>query len=437
MKTKYWIYWMAPVWMVLCASEMNAQGGIQLQSQQIAKATLEEIFEFEFIRRMQNGAEGRYDSELYLGSAVISNGRALLGKKWFLWSDKPEIFCGKMERFGSRREKLFALLERGREMDWVIRMEPGTGFEHLIAHTYHKNLLAAEVTPHKDLFYNPWFAFDEKTSPLVGQTICACGTYVRDKEHDRFGPKMEIHPTHLLWWEASRSPGSRTLQCIAIQDHSHRFNRNLKRQGMPASMRRQIKPWVVSPLEAHIRLAFTTPPAGHGDPVAIALTSQQRRDVHPAPAASADRDIYLDGHLIVRVTADDPPEALSVQFDGLRLREDGRLQGYVDITTMIGQAGTYGAYHLFQAEISGMPPEQINDFASEPCGEAAYLVWTRQMQVAHLHQLIAAHEAAMLHLRSKALRTLTLQRDLLREKSTRMDKSLAEAKHAWQQCMAK
>jgi hypothetical protein len=396
--------------------EISGQTITNLQPEQIPKASSEDIYRFEHILRSQNGIAGNYESDLYLGSAINSNGRVFLGKKWFLWSNQPETFCGELETFGSRREKLFALLERGQEMDWVLRMKPGIGFEHLIAHTYHKNLLSAEVTPHKSLLENPWFEFDAKKSSLLNSNVCACGVYAQDKEHDKYGPKMEIHPSHMIWWKDSSKVNTDTYQMIAIQDNSNRFNRGYFRPGMGKVTKGNVKSWVVSPLIAKFRIAFLLSPELTAKPLKIQLSSQFQRGIHSrvlSKKRAADM-LQFQGKQLLVVEKNDSLQGVEVQFLDLFLRDDGFLQGFIEITASIGKEGSYDNYHIFQAT-SDQPLIQEASVKTV-CFEENYLLWVRNEQVAALTGLITATDAAIVTSKGKVKKALQKQYFLLNEK---------------------
>jgi hypothetical protein len=389
-----------------------------LQPAQVPKASSEDIFRFEHIRRSQNGISGDYDTDLYLGSAINSNGRVFLGKKWFLWSNQPETFCGELETFGSRREKLFALLERGQEMDWVLRMKPGIGFEHLIAHTYYKNLLSAEVTPHESLLENPWFEFDAKKSSLLNSNVCACGVYARDKEHDKYGPKMEIHPTHMIWWKDSTTLDSESYQMIAIQDNSNRFNRGYFRPGMGKNLKSKVKSWVASPLTARFKIAFLIPATSQSTAdIQVRLKSQYQQGINAlknSPGNVSSFELHYAGKRILQVLNDESSKQLAVQFSDVFLREDGSLQGFIELTTSIGESGHYGDYHIFSATTDN--PLIQNITPTQACFEENYFFWIKKEQVNALAVLINETGNALLTARGKVKKVLQKQQFLLQEK---------------------
>lgn len=398
--------------------EISGQTVTNLLAEQVPKASSEDIFRFEHILRSQNGIAGNYESDLYLGSAINSNGRVFLGKKWFLWSNKPETFCGQMETFGSRREKLFALLERGQEMDWVLRMKPGIGFEHLIAHTYYKNLLSAEVTPPKSLLENPWFEFDAKKSSLLNSNVCACGVYARDKEHDKYGPKMEIHPTHMIWWKDSSKINTDTYQMIAIQDNSNRFNRGYFRPGMGKNLKSKVKSWVESPLMANFKIAFLIPATSLSTAdIQVRLNSQYQQGIVPlknSPGNIGSSELHYSGKRILKVLNNESSKQLAVQFTDVLLREDGTLQGFIELITSIGESGQYGNYHIFSATSDN--PLIQNITPAQACFEENYFFWVKKEQVNALSVLINETGNALLTARGKVKKVLQKQLFLLQEK---------------------
>lgn len=417
----------------------NGQEITNIQPGQLPKATTTDMYHFEHLRRSQNGISGAYDSDLYLGSAINSNGRVLFGKKWFLWSYQPETFCGKMATFGGRKEKLFALLERGREMDWVLRMEPGIGFEHLIAHTYHKNLLSAEVTPDQSLMENPWFDLDNKQSSLLDQYTCACGDYAQDKEHSKYGPKMEIHPAHMVWWTDSSVVNTTTYQMMAIQDNSNRFTRGYFRPGMGHDLKKKVKSWVVSPLEAKFRIAFLLPPPSNTTaPINVTLKSQYQRGVNALENTSSQFTsdvLQIQGKTLIKVEKKDSPQNIAVRFTDLLIREDGSIQGFIELTTSIGQAGKYGNYHVFSASTDHSLIQE--SLPQEKCFEQAYLLWIRQKQVAELTGLVNATDAAIRTSHGKVKKALTKQSFLLNEKRKQMTKEALAQEDALLGCIEK
>lgn len=403
--------------LTLPKTTISGQSITNLQANQVSKATSEDIFKFEHIIRTQNGIKGHYHSDLYLGSAINSNGRVFLGKKWFIWSNQPETFCGLLETFGSRREKLFALLERGQEMDWVLRMKPGIGFEHLIAHTYHKNLLSAEVSPHKSLLENPWFEFDAKKSSLLNSNICACGVYARDKEHDKYGPKMEIHPTHMFWWKDSTNVDTEIYQMIAIQDNSNRFNRGYYRPGMGKAIKGKVKSWVESPLLTRFSIAFLLSPEKTADnPLSLYLSSQKSRGINSRTLSKKRTGdaLHYQGKQLLVVEKSDSLQGVEINFSNISLREDGFLQGFIEISASIGKQGDYGNYHVFQAR-SDQPLIQEAP-VNTPCFEESYLFWVRSEQVASLTGLITETESAIVTSKGKVKKALQKQSFLLNEK---------------------
>lgn len=228
---------------------------------------------------------------------------------------------------------------------------------------------------------------------------------------------MEIHPTHMFWWKDSTNVDTEIYQMIAIQDNSNRFNRGYYRPGMGKAIKGKVKSWVESPLLTRFSIAFLLSPEKTADnPLSLYLSSQKSRGINSRTLSKKRTGdaLHYQGKQLLVVEKSDSLQGVEINFSNISLREDGFLQGFIEISASIGKQGDYGNYHVFQAR-SDQPLIQEAP-VNTPCFEESYLFWVRSEQVASLTGLITETESAIVTSKGKVKKALQKQSFLLNEK---------------------
>ncbi|WP_339895758.1 hypothetical protein [uncultured Algibacter sp.] len=301
---------------------------------------------------------------------------------WFPIDGKKHVCCGKLKKFQTYNGS-------GAEMDWNIFIEPNDEFSFLIDDVlkykdpewatkawngewrsggWHINketggyLLEGELTPDKSFYDNLFFPNSgEKveniwghvvTKPnivLLEKEICLYGPWVRERVHNN---RPEIHPSEMIWWREGKG-----YYIMLLQDDSNRFDNNADFGFLGGSAPSNWKPWTEPPLTAQFKIAFKVNPSESGLPQEMDIREVYNRFVvtKEDTDASADSDngtshalVINNKNLLVVNEQQKNDNDLGVKSVDVSKRPDGTIQGYLQITTIVGGPDLAGdeGYHV-------------------------------------------------------------------------------------------
>ena len=334
-------------------------------------ANQDEITDLEGVIEQMNGVEGYYPSNIPLGCAALA--RCGLDRNWFPLSNTTQIACGTLSSFHTHAGKFLQLGSCANEMDWNIGIHLSDRYAYLngIAATIANGEMPfeAEVTPDETFFGNRWFRKDATSSILQDQNICVRGPWVRDEDHQEWWPqgrgaKLEIHPSQLIWWKSTTPVAYvNNYYLLVVQDDSDRFDglSDFDCGGYGDNLPAGFEPWSRAPISARFRVPFVVNPAVLLLPIRIKLSSPHYRHVVTSgKPESADADdgkqhiLEYDGKRLVFVDEGiGQDDDIGVQFVDIRKRGNGFVQGYVQISSVVGRndISDKGGYHLIVAEV--------------------------------------------------------------------------------------
>lgn len=345
-------------------------------------ASANEVRYLESVLAHMNGVEGSYPSNITLGCAAVQT--CGLDRNWFPLSNRTQIACGTFFDYHTYGGSWCS-----NEMDWNINLRLGPYFTHLGQSGNRIRPVLAEVTPDESFFANRWFPKDVTASMLLNQTICVHGPWVRDEDHEN---KREIHPAQLIWWQGDApAPNVKSHVLLVVQDDSARFDENgdFDCSGLGDNLPPGFAPWARAPISGKFKIAFSIyPPSSQADqlsfrPMRVRIAEPARlRDtdvfrryvVTSGTTESTDADdgtqhqLIYDGKRVVVVDeAQSEDTDIGVQFVDLRKRANGVVQGYVQLSTVVGRNGVAdrGGYHVITADVEpafnlSVPPPDLN-----------------------------------------------------------------------------
>ena len=265
--------------------------------------------------------------------------------------------------------------------------------------------MEAEITPDEHFYGNPWFpkvhGDNRDESFLEGELLCTYGPWVGDDGH---GNRPEIHPSELLWWQMPWPFGTLT-HLMLLQDDSNRYDRSSDFDS-PDSPPDDWRPWSQFPRTGEFSLAFEVDTNPTGQP----LTFDILEPIEPGHVvtktnleARADADngtqhaIAFNGEIVLQIrelqTNDND---LGVQFEEV-CRNDAstRLQGYVTLTSMVGEGdrGDEG-YHVLLIAIG--PEEDLDDNRPDISVEPAKVVTMGKILRQTLHPAVIDNKTELL-----------------------------------------
>ena len=283
---------------------------------------------------------------------------------WIPLSSQKQTLCGELHHFN-------VYDGGGAEMDWNNFVIPNPDFDHLITnalpykggdgiwcvdddwHTCEGNnyCMEAEITPDQSFYENPWFPKSVGASILEGRDVCFYGPWIRECVH---GHRPEIHPSEMIWWKENKQ-----YVMMVVQDDSNRFDErgDFDTDGLVPS---NWKPWAKPPMTAQFKIAFQASPLQFGLPLKMSINDDFKRFVVTSEdsQASADADngtshtLVVNGRSIITVEEKQANDRdIGVKFVDLCVRSNGTIQGYVQLTTMVGGEDIGGdeGYHVIYA----------------------------------------------------------------------------------------
>ncbi|HEV7782905.1 MAG TPA: hypothetical protein VGO58_16630 [Chitinophagaceae bacterium] len=229
--------------------------------------------------------------------------------------------------------------------EWPGCIDYAKQMQHCDAKDYNsQNCMWAEISPyHIFLNTNKWFKgthechCHEGAFLQRGDTLAVYGFPVTDDEH---GYNPEIHPAQQLWFRYKEKTNKQkdTYFLFFIQDASARFGS-----------------WVASPVYGQFLVPFRAKPSVINpltyQPVTMTIKIAEKYDVVTKnfTAYSDDADdgyshaLVVDGKTLVIVNegqSDEDNKALGIRFTDIVKRPDGTIQGYVQISMVLGNYDT-------------------------------------------------------------------------------------------------
>lgn len=228
---------------------------------------------------------------------------------------------------------------------WPGCIDPAIQMQRCSADDYNQNpCMWAEISPyHLVLNDNIWFKGTNDEHCKEGaylkyyDTVGVYGYPVNDKKH---GYNPEIHPAQQIWFrnKSRTKPGSQYFWLMFLQDASQRFG-----------------DWVCSPLYGQYKIAFSINPdifnAAIFDPLIMNIRIAHRDDLVTREFSTYRKDcdngfshtLVVDGRKLVTVNEEEINEHdldLGIQFAEVTKQQDGTIQGYVQISMVLGDYDT-------------------------------------------------------------------------------------------------
>lgn len=248
--------------------------------------------------------------------------------------------------------------------------------------------MEAEIEAHGPFRENPWFPKSKDASPLEGCDLCTYGAYVLDCWH---GCRPEIHPSELIWWQATPqgtcvvpfqqdvsdavANGDVDVRYVMLQnDDSDRFADVGDYDGFAAAVfvtpPLWWRPWAGYPSSTEVRYAFEIiGPADTVTPHRLSIQQLDARSVQTAgdpvqrlydPVAQQTQELKYNGKTVVRVSEQKASDKdLGVHFTEVcRNSMDTRLQGYVSIHSSVGGGGRHVLALVSRGQVLDLSPPQ-------------------------------------------------------------------------------
>ena len=230
--------------------------------------------------------------------------------------------------------------------DWPGCIDPNDQNKRCDQSDYNSDsCMLAEIAPDPDFVNsNPWFSIS------VDHNHCEQGAFLKKKDtlgvygypviDDIHGNNPEIHPAQQIWFRnKDRSSEEKSFYWLMfLQDASNRF-----------------QDWVGSPIYGQFHIAFRAKPTKlqvkGPEPLTMNLRIAFQSDLvtNEFPAHSIDDDngnshaLIVDGSRLVVVNESENLEEnmdLGIQFVELAKLADGTVQGYVQVSMVLGDYDT-------------------------------------------------------------------------------------------------
>jgi hypothetical protein len=331
--------------------------------------TIKQRDDWNFIHDFQMGVAARDPVGEQIGSFPRKSG-TIAGGPWVPYRTKKTTLCGTLHHFNFTDPW-------GNEDDWNNYIIPSEvePFRRLLTdpltfgwadpdHVHNcataHDCMEAELTPDQDFRGNPWFPRvfgDERDqSPLEGEQLCTYGPYVADSNEDH-GNRPEIHPSELYWFQSPPDEFGRgtVTTLMLLQDDSERFDRPSD-YDLPDTPPDGWRPWAAFPRTGEFSLAFEVtigPVDGSVQILNFDISEAPKPFGRKAVVTSAitrlDADngtehaITYNGQTVLQVRELQPnDDDIGVQFKDVCRIDDPivaktRLQGYVTLTSMVGE----------------------------------------------------------------------------------------------------
>ncbi len=294
----------------------------------------------------------------------IPSGNQQAGTFKMLTSNKRN-FAGVFNRFGTEKES--------EGYDWNFMIQPFDQYKYIYdkafentSKTFNKwprcidysnqnircssddyndsKCMWAEICPYKRfLNANKWFKGTNDNHCKEGEflkrgdTVAVYGFPVTDNKH---GYNPEIHPAQQIWFRYKEKTNNekKSYFLMFLQDASSRFGN-----------------WSGSPIYGQFLVAFSAKPSSiHSlfyTPVTMKIGIAHRDDLVTQNFSRFSRDaddgfshsLVVDGKKIVTVNEDPAAlnnKALGIQFTEITKLQDGTIQGYVQISMVLGDYDT-------------------------------------------------------------------------------------------------
>jgi len=390
-----------------------------LTTSMVPVCTPEQIRTWEFINNQQQGIAGRDTVGHHIGP--FSAERTFLHvNTWYPVDGDKETLCGELNQFNfyhsfwaaeddwnnyfkpqlSHQQLLFGPLQpRLKEWDSFAAWHRCNGGIPVQPSGTLPNCMEAELEPEESFEDNHWFPRSKDTgaglgqSPLKSCNLCTYGAWVQDCWHDC---RPEIHPSELIWWEATpqgtcvepkqanvinavKTGNVNVHYLMLLNDDSSRFD-SVDGFEFGSTPPLWWHPWAADPRPAEFRFAFRIiGPANTATPLTLSV---QQLDAYNVVTSvdplqrKYDSDTQLmqeltyNGKAVVQVTEQQNLDKnVGVRFvDVCRNGLDTVLQGYVSLTSSIGEAGHHVMAIVSRSNVLDISPPQ------KPLGLS--VVWT-------------------------------------------------------------
>ncbi len=331
----------------------------------IPTPSLDELRYLDNVIAFMNGVEGFHPVSSVPGCAAKQAHSCVpfAGRNWFPLSRRAQIACGTFGNFFTVDDRTTC---KG-EMDWNIEIILSPPFSDLGRIGTQIRPITAEVTPDETLFNTRWFP-QGTHSILELQNICVSGPHVRDEHHNN---AREIHPAQVIWWnEDGPATNIKIHHLLAVQNDNGFFDDNgdFDCPGIGDNLPAGFKAWGRAPINVTFKIAFLIiPPKNQAQallftPMRIRLSELLGRHiVTSSHSESADSDdgtqhvLEINGRKVIIVDElQGNDEDIGVQFVEIRKRANGAVQGYVQVSTVVGRndVSDKGGYHLITAEVT-------------------------------------------------------------------------------------
>lgn len=282
---------------------------------------------------------------------------------WDLFAPTKQNLAGRFNRFGSYDEKII-----GKLYDWNIMIhcfDEYTGLYNSVKQQYYdpsewhgcitpgnpcgtpynnNPCMWAEIAPDPAFSKNnDWFPVSEDDHCVEGyylaknDTVGVYGCYVTDDEH---GNQPEIHPAQQIWFrnKSISADNNDHYWLMFLQDASDRYGN-----------------WSASPIYGQFHIAFKVKPKLRPNaavtPQTMNLSIASQLDLVTNAFADHNYDcdngyshaLVVDGQKLLVVNepeSTDDENKIGVQFVDLAKLPDGSIQGYVQVSLVLGDYDT-------------------------------------------------------------------------------------------------
>lgn len=352
---------------VLWLKFQSPNGDVVMSSSGISPATTAQLNDYKITTDLLMGVKAN--------DPVNGTPSSKSQSKWKMLTDNKRNVAGIFNRYGTEEEgtSIGDSWESPNAYDWNLLIDPFREYkyvyedalknpdrkmekwpgcidyplqmQHCDSRDYNDHFCYwAEISPyHYFLNTNKWFKgtnechCHEGAFLQRGDTLAVYGFPVTDEAH---GYNPEIHPAQQFWFRhKQKTDKTKTSYFLFfIQDASRRFDN-----------------WSASPIYGQFLIPFLAKPSAINSqiytPVTMNLTIAERHDLVTKnyPAYSADADdgnshaLVVDGKKLVVVNepqAEDDNKALGISFTDICKLPDGTIQGYVQVSMVLGDYNT-------------------------------------------------------------------------------------------------